>query len=839
MTAMNEITVKATKILFYHKGDTLVYNADGFINSKGSMLEELINSLPGVNMDEFGHIRVNGEYVSSLLINGRDFFKGEPQVALQNLPSYTVDKIKVFRKIPFNAYLTRGDTSVIARKDDPLVMDIRLKKQYAKGWLANVEVAGGKGDSESETLYNVRLFGLHYDDLRTLGSYASTNNLSETNSLQGKSWSTGKGKEGEYISQTVGSYMSGQNQNKKLQHHTTVHLNNMHNKDERFISNISFLPNNHMDSRNHSIVIKRQTNVNLNHEMNIRSKNFNLRFWPRIYFSRSNNNSRDYSAIFSDGRDELHRGAILDSIFHSFISPGLDSTLLNYRTRQTLTKAHFLRGASTLDMDIKLPYVNKILSINMLGSFEHKRGIETQEDYIFYYKERHGHSQMADDNRPDFNYKYEISARYTLLNVQRKKNRWTLDLSLKHQEEYHSNDRTRLFQDSIVYLPLTTLPSFTIVEPLLDTENSFHSIEKKHQNTINVRFGYRHSQVWSCNLSFPFENINESVIDDRNSENTRLTRNKWFLCPAFSVGIYNLSMSFNYTILSPHLVQLLKIQDTSNPMSLVFGNSSLRDRKEYSVNIFYRKFWFSQRSNLNANIRYYHRNDDFGYKTLYNKQTGAKTISPDNINGNWGVNSYFEFDAMIGRSQKVQLSNRSEVRYIRSRDYMNNGSSEEDLLQTVNNYSLTDNLKLTYRFGTRRIGLQMSGAWNHYFGQQYRISTIKYLDLHYGLTIYSPIGKNYDINMDISVQRRYGYMNSSFNDNNLLWNLSASYVLGRDGNWIVKLSGYDLLHQVSNVRHYVNVQGQTETWYNTSPAYLMMHLIYRFDIKPKKNVELR
>lgn len=41
---LNEVTVTATKVKFYHKGDTLVYNADAFQLSEGSMLMRLSGS---------------------------------------------------------------------------------------------------------------------------------------------------------------------------------------------------------------------------------------------------------------------------------------------------------------------------------------------------------------------------------------------------------------------------------------------------------------------------------------------------------------------------------------------------------------------------------------------------------------------------------------------------------------------------------------------------------------------------------------------------------------------------------------------------------------------------
>lgn len=58
---LDEVVVKATRLKFYYKGDTLVYNADAFKLPDGSMLDALIRQLPGVTMTDNGVIYVNGK----------------------------------------------------------------------------------------------------------------------------------------------------------------------------------------------------------------------------------------------------------------------------------------------------------------------------------------------------------------------------------------------------------------------------------------------------------------------------------------------------------------------------------------------------------------------------------------------------------------------------------------------------------------------------------------------------------------------------------------------------------------------------------------------------------
>ena len=76
--------------MIVNRGDTIIYNASAFKLASGSMLDALIAQLPGVTLDDNGNITVNGQHVNTLLLNGKDFFRGDTHLALKNLPSYVV-----------------------------------------------------------------------------------------------------------------------------------------------------------------------------------------------------------------------------------------------------------------------------------------------------------------------------------------------------------------------------------------------------------------------------------------------------------------------------------------------------------------------------------------------------------------------------------------------------------------------------------------------------------------------------------------------------------------------------------------------------------------------------
>lgn len=216
---LKEVTVVGSKILMVMKGDTLEYNASALQLSSGSMLDALIRQLPGVELHKGGRITVNGNYVSSLLVNGRDFFKGDPKVALDNLPSYYVDRVKVYHHMSDLRRFQQGD-SAQSTEHDPLVMDVKLKRQYAQGWIGSGEFGYG-----SQNRYQARLFGMRYTEHSGLFVFSNINNLNNTQEA-GKDgrWADEGIREGVGTAKTFGLNFTGSDKGSGMKYDTSLKL---------------------------------------------------------------------------------------------------------------------------------------------------------------------------------------------------------------------------------------------------------------------------------------------------------------------------------------------------------------------------------------------------------------------------------------------------------------------------------------------------------------------------------------------------------------------------------------------------------------------------------------
>ncbi|NNF31728.1 MAG: TonB-dependent receptor [Flavobacteriaceae bacterium] len=153
-------------------GDTLTYNADSFNTGTERKLEDVLENLPGVEINEEGQIEVEGKVVNKLMVNGKDFFDGDSKLASKNIPSKAVDKIQVLRN-----YSEVGQLSRVSNNQDNVALNIKLKEGKEKFWFGNVTAGGGFSPEDELYLLQPKLF--YYSPKFSLNFIGDLNNTGE------------------------------------------------------------------------------------------------------------------------------------------------------------------------------------------------------------------------------------------------------------------------------------------------------------------------------------------------------------------------------------------------------------------------------------------------------------------------------------------------------------------------------------------------------------------------------------------------------------------------------------------------------------------------------------
>ena len=819
-TDLSEATVTASRILMVTKGDTIEYNAAAFRMQDGSMLDGLIRALPGVKLDENGKITVNGEFVSSLLVNGRDFFSGDPRVALHNLPAYTVNKVQVYRK---NEHAERDgrERSKEEKERDPLVMDVRLKREYAQGWISNYELAGGtnlKGGWDERWL--ARLFAMRYTNHSTLAFYANANNLNDDAAPGSKGeWKKADPADGEKKTYTAGISLDLEPKDSKFKFNTSLQALRQEKLTATVQNQETFY-----DGGNVYDDIKSDLNSSIT----------DLKWLSKLSYATLNSNfDLALSAFYNHGKEysqsEQHSKQQFDKVF----APTYERSLHTHNHRKLWGFQSKIGGISYL----KKSWLSYFASID----YNHQDGDVLTLERIAYIPNNQINPQQRKAWIPgkEYVFKTEMNLQHFTLDSEGYGKHWKQPFAVRnvvtynYRQQFHSGHQDLLRNTTDWMSPITSESA----DWFIDMQNSFHTtrFERCQELDISSDFGYKNVH-FKVNPSLHFDN--RQLSDLRNLKTQNITLNN-FYCNLQSIlriyvgaNTFTLRAGWEYEL--PNLMDLLDVRNETDPLMHYIGNPQLhKTRKTYGT-LQYRFRTQEKSRQLNFSATYNKWKNAVATAQRYNKQTGVTTYQPMNINGNWQATANCNYTQILDKKSRWDLQNNLRFGFAHSMGFANDGTEQAGRTLAFDNVALNDELTINYRINKIRIGAKAAAQWTSTESREPGFSDFSYTDYSYGLTFYSPILWGIDFSTDIMAYSRRGYNDPTMNTTDWVWNASLAKTLGKKQQWMVKANAFDLLQQIANIRKTVNVQGRTETWYNTIPSYLTLHVVYRLDVKPKK-----
>ena len=170
---LGEVSVQGRATRAEQQGDSLLYNAEAFQVMMGSSAEDLLAKMPGIVV-EGGTIQAQGEQVQKVLVDGKEFFDGDVNLAIKNLPSDVIASIEVFDKKSEQAEFTGFDDG-----EEVKTINIVTKGGFRQGTFG--EVSGGYGtDDRYKVNGNLNFF----NDDRRISVLGMSNNVNQQNFSQ-------------------------------------------------------------------------------------------------------------------------------------------------------------------------------------------------------------------------------------------------------------------------------------------------------------------------------------------------------------------------------------------------------------------------------------------------------------------------------------------------------------------------------------------------------------------------------------------------------------------------------------------------------------------------------
>ena len=869
------------------KEDTLIFNADAFKVPEGSVLEDLVKKLPGAEVSSDGTIKINGKTISRILVNGKEFFSNDKDMAMKNIPTEIVDKIKTYDRASDQERLTG-----IQDGNEETVIDLTVKKGMNKGWFGNFDLGYGTEDQYANRI-NLNRF---IDDNFQASIIGNIN----SNGGGGMGMGRGGGGGGKRRSGQVGinavaskerKYEIGGNvrYNASKSENTSKSSSENYRMDNVTGNKITTYSNRLSDSRNHSDNANAEFRIELQLDslttMLIRpvfgfgnsfstSEGLNNQFNADPYsipgieneFEQDNlipnsirtNRNRSNSLSFSDNKQisanmtvsrrfkTRNRNLSFNGSFNWNTSDGSNFNVSNatyYQVKSTVTGQDSVRPQFRYRLS---PTTNRSFSAGFTYSEPIATNLILQTSYSFSY-----------------NYRKNMSDTYDLIN------RYVKDANGDFITVSNYNPRTQKTEISKIQQStqwatlgdsllenLGMLPDWYLngdQELYLsdDLTNHNKNVDTNHNINLQVR--------WNSNFitsSIGVQMVPQSQHLEQNYMGVPIdtTRHFFRISPSLQFRYrFNrqnqLNFSYRMNMNQPSITDMINIVDDSNPMNIRMGNPELKNSFNHNFSLGWNNYVTATMQSYNVNASFSMTSNNVSSRTQYDAQTGNSVTMPMNISGNWNTSVNFGFNTPLFSNERLMLNTSTRASYNNNVSYLSRQAKDangnaiiigyneqnrpifqyDDLKNQTNNLTLGENISINYRQDYWDIRVNGNFSYTHQKNKYMEVNSPNTFNFSYGVESNGNFNNGWGYSTNISMSSRRGYASKEANSNELVWNAQVSYRFLKGRAATISLQAYDILNNRKNFNRSISANGRTDTWTQTVNSYVMAHFIYRFN----------
>lgn len=605
---LNEVVILSERPPIIVRKDTIEFNAESFKTLPTAVVEDLLKKLPGVAIAADGSIQVNGKSVSKILVDGKEFFGGDQQMATKNLPANIIDKVQVVD----DKEAKRRDPDLLAA-NTPQVINLKLKKAIKQGAFGKLYAGGGPNDlyeaggimnffrdttQVSVLAYgnNINRPGFSIGDVSRIGGFSrgginsvmissdggfALNNISFGGSSSGVQQSAGAGANFNTLTKNNikinGKYFFGQS-NTLIEQLTAV---------DQTLGNDKLFTNSNSNQRNKSY----NHNIGARAEWQIDSLT-SLTIEPTITLNRLRNIGLQTTQSFNGQ--------------NVFINNGSNNSKLNGNNTE-----YFVSTSLWKDFKKAGRYLNT--SFNLTRTINLNDNFNTAENQFYTPPSITTIDQLRDNNITNFN--MYLSSNYSEP-VSKK-----LNINATFSANYIDNENALA-----TFYKNPANQAYDIAIPTLsETVN-----QSGYKTNSRASLRWKPNKDWQIQPGFVF-----NTIDLTNSFSTNAFEQHFkFVAPSLNVRYKVLNLSFSPSFREPDVRYIQPVANNTNPLFVQNGNANLVPAKTYQVSINLYKYDTKHSLNYNFNTNGSVQNGGVVMsRTIANN--GVQTNTPINANGIW------------------------------------------------------------------------------------------------------------------------------------------------------------------------------------------------------------
>jgi len=788
------------------KTDTVEYNASAYKLQQNAVVEDLLKKLPGITITEEGKILVNGKEVKRVMVDGKDFFRSNPNLSIKNIPASIMEKLQVIDDKSELSKLTGVDDG-----EENIAINITIQKDKKRGWLVSNNLGGGQELNGSEgnlMRYTVNSFAARLVGETQLGVVANGNNINGM-TVGGGGSTMGSGKPGLNSSLSVGiNFSSGKDDNKTP---WIINSDVSYGFNERILRRTSIRQYFLQDSTSYQTDTTNQITRESGMRFSAKLENHSIKGWV---FSFSPSGAVTTSYQDNNGYTLLQAG-----------NAARDSVNSNRYHRSSNTPGINIGGVMTVSHDFEKK--RRKLSLSIYSRYTNTDGTgETTAEY-YYYRNKEG-SRLVNRNQQWENTSANFNNRMYLSYIEPIGEKQSLQFVYWIRSSTNDNITNNFKPDSITgeytVLDLPYSRSLNNVSFTQQVGISYRGVIKKVVYTVGL--DYNPSFIRS--LSY----IQNGSVSGADSTITYFPGLQTFNYAPNAYLMYNIgkgkSLRFDYRGRSeaPSVYQLDPSRNETNPTNIRIGNPNLSPKFTHWSRLRYSSNQREKQQSLLVNLEGNYILDDIINFTNYEGTTGIKTTTPINQSGSWNATGMMMYNQPL--SPNFQINNYTQAGLRNNIGFSQVSSSASSQKNIANTMTVNEELGLSYKWEWIYL---MTKATYQLNSTTYSIENMlpkNNTSLGGFVTAQATLPSSWTFSSVLNYRSLTGF-SSEYSRSELLWNVEISKSMLRNKAATVTLLLNDILQQQLSVSQVVSSNYVEDQQFNTLKSFVMLAFSYRFN----------
>jgi hypothetical protein len=809
---LENVTVRQTLAAMRMKGDTLEYRADSFKVRQGASVEELLKTLPGIQVDKDGKITAQGEKIEKVLVDGEEFFGDDPTIATRGLQADALERVQVFDK--------KSDQATFSGIDDgqrTKTLNLKLKDDKKKGYFGKLDLSGGTNDRwTNSAMFNAfkgkrkfSAYGIMSSTGKTGLDWQEQNNYGSSGSMDmqmtgdGGIMISGGGEDdfggGTYYGQGIPKSWTGalNYTNKSANDKQTVNGSYRYSKvnTEGYLNTLTqtITPGSvfFTDSRGTFNTSRFKNSVNGSYDVQLDSFT-SVKFTGRGSKGKSESFNRNETASTNALGNFVNKGFTSNSVF---------SDNEDYNISMILRK-RFRKAGRTISLNVSNQYNNANTTGNLFSSNDYFTSVGAFD-----------HRDTTDQRKVSAGRTNAVNGTLVFTEPLSKK----VFLELSYGLRYSDNNSERLSYNQDV------VGKYSVFDTAFS--NSYNYKFLINTEGANVRYNGKKLTigVGSDVAQAKFTQLNKITSKTEQQNYTNLFP-KANLTYKFSA---NSRLNFNYNGYTnqPSITQLQPVKDNSNPLYVGIGNPDLKQEFTQNARVSYYSYKVLSQSSFNISLSYRTTSNAIS-KSETIDQSFKRTYQYINVDGNYNASMYSGYGLKI---KKLDAYFNFGLNYSHSR-YVSFSNGKKNI--TDNQYP---GINMGFNKGKeKKYSFNLWGNWsfNHSKSSLNPDFVTKYWTVNVNPSLNIQLPYKFEINTDAQLNIRQKTKTFANNDNVYFVNAFIGRKLMKNDQAMIKLVGYDLLDQNQGFTRRESVNTVTQSDYQVLKRYFALNFVWNFSKTP-------